>query len=48
MVRDYGHGGRLQVFTTPDMLAMQRMATIRVAWMVATARAILRRSLSSR
>ena len=47
VVRDY-LGARLQVFSTPDMVAMRRMAPIRVAWMVATACAIFRRSLSSR
>ena len=45
VVREY-YGRRLQVFSTPDMMAMRRMAPIRVAWMVAAARAILCRSLS--
>ena len=46
VVREY-YGRRLQVFSTPDMMAMRRMAPIRVSWMVAAARAILRRSESS-
>ena len=44
----YGSHGRLQVFATPDMVAVQRMAPIRVAWMAATARASLRRNSSLR
>ena len=46
VVREFGNGGRLQVFSTPDMVAMRRMAPIRVSWMVAAARAIFRKSLS--
>ena len=48
VVRENGNGGRLQVFSTPDMVAMRRMAPIRVSWMAAAARAIFRRSVSSR
>ena len=48
VVRESGNGGRLQVFSTPDMVAMRRMAPIRVSWMAAAARAIFRRSVSSR
>jgi hypothetical protein len=33
----------LQVFATPDTIAMASMSTIRVAWMVATARGALHR-----
>ena len=40
VVQEY-NDGRLQVFSTPDMVAMQRMSHIRVAWMAAAARAIL-------
>jgi hypothetical protein len=35
--------GRLQVFATPDTIAMAAMSCLRVAWMVAVARAALRR-----
>jgi hypothetical protein len=35
--------GRLQVFATPDAIAMASMSCMRVAWMVAVARAVLRR-----
>ena len=45
VVREYGNGRRLQVLPTPDMVNMRRMAPIRVAWMGAVARAILRRSV---
>ena len=45
VVREW-EGVRLQVLSTPDMMAMTRMAPIRVAWMAAAARAIFRRSLS--
>jgi DNA-binding beta-propeller fold protein YncE len=34
---------RLQVFATPDTIAMAAMSCVRVAWMVAVARAVLRR-----
>jgi hypothetical protein len=34
---------RLQVFATPDAIAMAAMSPVRVAWMVAVARAVLRR-----
>lgn len=51
VVRDDGYsvgGGCLQVFSTPDMIAMLRMSAIRVAWMAAACRAVLRRGLFSR
>jgi hypothetical protein len=34
---------RLQVFATPDTIAMAAMSCVRVAWLVAVARAVLRR-----
>jgi hypothetical protein len=45
VVRGYGNGGRVQVFATPDAIAMAAMSCMRVAWIVATARAVLRRTL---
>ena len=39
VVREFSNGGRLQVFSTPDMIAMRRMSVIRVAWMSAAVRA---------
>jgi hypothetical protein len=39
-VRDYGNG-RLQVFATPEVVAMGAMAPLRVAWMTTVARAVL-------
>jgi hypothetical protein len=42
VVREYGNR-RLQVFATPDTIAMAAMSHMRVAWMVAAARAGLRR-----
>jgi hypothetical protein len=38
------NNGRLQVFATPDTIAMAAMSPHRVAWMTVLARAILRRS----
>ncbi len=43
VVREWGNL-RLQVFATPDTIAMAAMSTMRVAWMVAVARAVLRRT----
>jgi hypothetical protein len=40
VVRDRGIRGRLQVFATPDAIAMASMSTSRVAWMGAVARAV--------
>jgi hypothetical protein len=44
VVREDGNYGRLQVFATPDAIAMVAMLCMRVAWMAAMARAVLRRS----
>jgi hypothetical protein len=44
VVRESGYG-RLQVFATPDAIAMAAMSCMRVAWMVSVARAVRRRSL---
>jgi hypothetical protein len=41
VVREYGNGGRLQVFATPDAMAMASMSPARVSWMCAVARAAL-------
>jgi hypothetical protein len=35
VVREFGQFGRLQVFTTPDAMAMAAMSRLRVAWMFA-------------
>jgi hypothetical protein len=43
LVSEIGNGGRLQVFATPDAIAMAAMSPNRVAWMTAVARAVLRR-----
>jgi hypothetical protein len=43
VVREAGNGGRLQVFATPDTIAMTAMSVMRVTWMGAVARAVLRR-----
>jgi hypothetical protein len=43
VVRERGNDGRLQVFATPDALAMAAMSPCRVAWMTVVARAVLRR-----
>jgi hypothetical protein len=42
VVRDHGYQ-RLQVFATPDAIAMAAMSCMRVAWMVAVVRGALRR-----
>ncbi len=42
VVRECGNE-RLQVFATPDAIAMAGMSCMRVAWMVAVAQAALRR-----
>jgi hypothetical protein len=44
VVQDFGNE-RLQVFTTPDAIAMASMSHVRVAWMSVVARGILRRQL---
>ena len=43
VVREYD-GGRLQVFATPDAVAMAAMSPLRVGWMVGVARAALARA----
>ncbi len=43
VVREAGKGGRLQVFGTPDAIAMAAMSPVRVTWMAAVARGVLRR-----
>jgi hypothetical protein len=42
VVREYGNR-RLQVFATPDAIAMAAMPLVRVAWMAAVARGVFRR-----
>jgi hypothetical protein len=37
------HNQRLQVFVTPDAIAMASMPLVRVGWMTAVVRAVLRR-----
>jgi hypothetical protein len=44
VVRERGNDGRLQVFATPDTIAMlTNMSGIRIAWMCAVARAVISR-----
>ncbi len=43
VVREAFNDGRLQVFTTPDAIAMAAMSPCRVAWMAVVVRAALRR-----
>ncbi len=43
VMREDGNSGRLQVFATPDVLAMAAMSPNRVAWMTTVARGVLRR-----
>jgi hypothetical protein len=43
VVREFGNGGRLQVFATPDTIAMASMSAARVGWMVGVARSITHR-----
>ncbi len=40
VVREYGNGGRLQFFATPDAVAMAAMSIARTSWMAAAARAV--------
>jgi hypothetical protein len=47
VVRDACVGGRLQVFATPDAMAMAAMSPARVSWMCAVARAVVRRRAGS-
>jgi DNA-binding beta-propeller fold protein YncE len=49
VVRDIADDGRLQVFATPDAIAMASMSVPRVAWIVAVARGrLLRQQCSQR
>ena len=43
IVREWENSGRLQVFSTPDLLAMRAMTVARVGWMIATYRAVVNR-----
>ena len=47
-VREAGTNGRVQLFATPDAIAMASMSPCRVAWMVAVARGAAHRALSAR
>ena len=40
VVREAGNGGRVQVFATPDAIAMASMSRHRLAWMAAAARVV--------
>jgi hypothetical protein len=44
VVREDSGGGRLQLFATPDAIAMASMSPRRVVWMVAVARGIAHRT----
>ncbi len=46
VVREVGNGGRLQLFATPDTIAMATMSHVRVAWMAVVARGVFRRQSS--
>ena len=46
VVREYGNGGRMQFFATPDAIAMSSMSAVRVGWMVAVARSAAHRASS--
>jgi len=39
VVREFGNGGRLQFFATPDAVAMAAMSIARTFWMATVARA---------
>ena len=43
IVREWGNSGRLQVFSTPDIVAMWGMSDVRVGWITATYRAVVHR-----
>ena len=47
VVRELDNGGRVQVFVTPDAIAMASMSARRVAWMVAVVRGVVRRAQGS-
>ena len=38
IVREYGNGGRVQLFATPDAVAMAAMSVMRTTWMATVAR----------
>ena len=40
VVREFGNGGRLQFFATPDAVAMAAMSIARTSWMAAAARVV--------
>lgn len=42
-IREYGYNGRLQLFATPDVMAMAVMSPCRVAWMTGVNRGVLHR-----
>jgi hypothetical protein len=44
VVQDSAEGGRLQIFATPDTIAMASMSAARVGWMVAVARGATHRA----
>ncbi len=48
VVREEGNGGRLQVFATPDTIAMASMSHVRAAWLGVVARAVLWRQALAR
>jgi hypothetical protein len=45
VVREFGSGGRLQLFATPEVIAMASMSPHRLAWMAAVARGVLSRAV---
>ncbi len=45
VVWEWGNRGRVQVFATPDTIAMAAMSHVRVAWMCVVVRGVLRRQL---
>ena len=44
VTREFWNNGRVQVFATPDVVAMGAMSHMRVAWMVAVARGVASRA----
>jgi len=48
VVLEEGNGGRLQVFATPDTIAMASMSHVRVVWLGVVARAVLCRQALAR
>ncbi len=45
VVREFGSGGRLQLFATPDGIAMASMSPHRIGWMAAVVRGVLSRAV---